>query len=163
MPRAMIWLPNHCEPGIVLNRVPAVGRINKNVYYCQGYSGHGVVATHVMGEIMSEAISGTMEKYDLFADIKHFRLPILPPHSKSIRTFSQRVATSSQQSPCRRKSSIRSIRWTWLFATSMSSWTTIVCPPTSGYSTAAPATTQGENRATSSPTFFRACSKFTRS
>jgi len=61
--------------GIVLNRVPAVGRINKNVYYCQGYSGHGVVATHVMGEIMSEAISGTMEKYDLFADIKHFRLP----------------------------------------------------------------------------------------
>ena len=61
--------------GIVLNRIPAVGRINKNVYYCQGYSGHGVVATHLMGEIMSEAIGGTMEKYDLFADMKHLRLP----------------------------------------------------------------------------------------
>lgn len=61
--------------GIVLNRVPAVGRINKNIYYCQGYSGHGVVATHVMGEIMSDAIGGTMEKYDLFADMKHIRLP----------------------------------------------------------------------------------------
>jgi glycine/D-amino acid oxidase-like deaminating enzyme len=61
--------------GIVLNRVPAVGRINGNVYYCQGYSGHGVAATHVMGEIMSDAIAGTMEKFDLFADIGHFRIP----------------------------------------------------------------------------------------
>ena len=61
--------------GIVLNRIPAVGRINKNVYYCQGYSGHGVTATHVMGEVMADAIAGTMERYDLFADMGHFRLP----------------------------------------------------------------------------------------
>ena len=61
--------------GIVLNRIPAVGRINRNVYYCQGYSGHGVSATHVMGEVMADAIGGTMERYDLFADMGHFRLP----------------------------------------------------------------------------------------
>ena len=61
--------------GIVLNRVPAVGRINKNVYYCQGYSGHGVAPTHVMGEVMADAVAGTMERYDLFADMGHFRLP----------------------------------------------------------------------------------------
>ena len=61
--------------GIVLNRIPAVGRINKNVYYCQGYSGHGVGATHVMGEIMSDAVAGTMEKFDLFANMGHFRIP----------------------------------------------------------------------------------------
>jgi glycine/D-amino acid oxidase-like deaminating enzyme len=61
--------------GIVLDRVPAVGRINDNVYYCQGYSGHGVNATHIMGEIMSDAVAGTMEKFDLFADMKHFRIP----------------------------------------------------------------------------------------
>ena len=61
--------------GIVLNRIPAVGRINKNVYYCQGYSGHGVSATHAMSEVMSDAVAGTMEKYDLFADMKHFRIP----------------------------------------------------------------------------------------
>ncbi len=61
--------------GIVLNRIPAVGRINNNVYYCQGYSGHGVNATHVMGEITADAIAGTMEKFDLFADMKHFRIP----------------------------------------------------------------------------------------
>ena len=61
--------------GIVLNRIPAVGRINDNVYYCQGYSGHGVNATHIMGEIMSDAVAGTMEKFDLFADMEHFRIP----------------------------------------------------------------------------------------
>ncbi len=61
--------------GIVLNRIPAVGRINGNVYYCQGYSGHGVNATHIMSEIVSDAITGTMEKFDLFADVKHFRIP----------------------------------------------------------------------------------------
>jgi glycine/D-amino acid oxidase-like deaminating enzyme len=61
--------------GIVLNRVPALGRINDNVYYCQGYSGHGVNATHIMGEIVADAIGGTMEKFDLFAGVKHFRIP----------------------------------------------------------------------------------------
>jgi glycine/D-amino acid oxidase-like deaminating enzyme len=61
--------------GIVLNRIPTLGRINGNVYYCQGYSGHGVVATHTMGEIMADAVAGTMERFDLFADMKHFRIP----------------------------------------------------------------------------------------
>jgi len=61
--------------GIVMNRIPAIGRINKNVYYCQGYSGHGVCPTHVMGEVMSDAIAGTMERFDLFADMPHFRMP----------------------------------------------------------------------------------------
>ena len=61
--------------GIVLNRAVTVGRIHSNVYYCQGYSGHGVTGSHLMGEIMADAISGTMERFDLFADLKHFRLP----------------------------------------------------------------------------------------
>ncbi|MDX1556758.1 MAG: FAD-binding oxidoreductase [Xanthomonadales bacterium] len=61
--------------GIVLNRIPALGRIDGNVYYCQGYSGHGVNATHIMGEIMADAVGGTLERFDLFAEIKHFRIP----------------------------------------------------------------------------------------
>ena len=61
--------------GIVLNRIPTVGRIHGNVWYCQGYSGHGVSPTHVMGEVMADAIGGTMERYDLFAEMKHFRIP----------------------------------------------------------------------------------------
>jgi len=61
--------------GIVLNRIPALGRINGNVYYCQGYSGHGVNATHIMGELTADAVGGTMEKFDLFANMHHFRIP----------------------------------------------------------------------------------------
>lgn len=61
--------------GIVLNRVPAVGRIDGNIYYCQGYSGHGVCASHIMGEVVADAISGTMERFDLFADLKPWRIP----------------------------------------------------------------------------------------
>lgn len=61
--------------GIVLNRILAVGRLHDNVYYCQGYSGHGVNATHIMGEILADAIGGTLEKFDLFADMKRLRIP----------------------------------------------------------------------------------------
>lgn len=61
--------------GIVLRRIPTLGRIHGNVYYCQGYSGHGVCPTHVMGEVMADAVTGTMERFDLFADMKHFRIP----------------------------------------------------------------------------------------
>ena len=61
--------------GIVLNRILAAGRIKGNVYYCQGYSGHGVNGTHVMGEVLADAVAGTMERLDLFADMKHFRIP----------------------------------------------------------------------------------------
>lgn len=61
--------------GIVLNRVPALGRIQDNVYYAQGYSGHGVNASHLMGEILADAVGGTLEQFDLFANIDHFRIP----------------------------------------------------------------------------------------
>ena len=61
---------------IVVNRVPAVGRLAPNLYYLQGYSGHGVNATHIAAEIVSDAICGTTEKFDLFDRIKHVRLPL---------------------------------------------------------------------------------------
>ena len=61
--------------GIVLRRIPTVGRINSNVWYCQGYSGHGVCASHAFGEIMADAIGGTMERYDLVAGMKQVRIP----------------------------------------------------------------------------------------
>jgi hypothetical protein len=28
-----------------------------------------------MGEVMADAVTGTMERFDLFADINHFRIP----------------------------------------------------------------------------------------
>jgi len=61
--------------GIVLNRIPALGRIKKNVYYCQGYSGHGVNVTHLAGQILADAIAGTFERFDIFARIKPVTVP----------------------------------------------------------------------------------------
>lgn len=39
--------------GVPINRVPQLGRVAANVFYCQGYSGHGVNVTHLAGRIMS--------------------------------------------------------------------------------------------------------------
>jgi len=64
-----------CSIGIVIRRIPMVGRIDNNIYYVQGYSGHGVNATHILGEVLAEAIGGTMEKFDLFAKMPQIRVP----------------------------------------------------------------------------------------
>ena len=61
--------------GIVVNRVPLIGRLEKNVFYAMGYSGHGVNVSHLAGEVVAEAISGTFEKMDVFDRIKHHRIP----------------------------------------------------------------------------------------
>ncbi|PTQ74050.1 FAD-binding oxidoreductase [Pseudomonas sp. GV071] len=61
--------------GIVINRIPQLGKLSKNVWYAQGYSGHGVATTHIVGEIMANAVTGSMEKFDTFAGVSHIRLP----------------------------------------------------------------------------------------
>lgn len=61
--------------GVPINRVPLLGRIAPNVFYSQGYSGHGVNVTHLAGRIMADAVGGTLEQFDLFADVKPLVLP----------------------------------------------------------------------------------------
>jgi glycine/D-amino acid oxidase-like deaminating enzyme len=61
--------------GVPVNRVPQLGRTSGNVYYCQGYSGHGVNTTHLAGQIMADAIAGTLERFDLFANVKQLIVP----------------------------------------------------------------------------------------
>lgn len=65
-----------CNMGIVINRIPQLGKLAPNVWYAQGYSGHGLATSHIVGEIMANAISGTMEKFDVFQRFSHVRLPI---------------------------------------------------------------------------------------
>jgi len=64
--------------GVPINRVPLLGRTSPGIFYCQGYSGHGVNVSHLAGKIMSDAVAGTMEQFDLFADVK----PIIVPGAK---------------------------------------------------------------------------------
>jgi glycine/D-amino acid oxidase-like deaminating enzyme len=65
-----------CAMGIVMNRIPQLGKVSDNVWYCQGYSGHGIATSHIMGEIMAEALTGTLEKFDTFAGCKHIKVPL---------------------------------------------------------------------------------------
>ena len=60
---------------VTVNRIPQIGKLTSNIYYSQGYSGHGVNMTHLAGKLISEAISGTMERFDLFNSIRPVSIP----------------------------------------------------------------------------------------
>ena len=63
------------EVDITLNRAPDFGRLAPNVYFLQGFSGHGIVLTGMAGKLVAEAISGTAERFDVFARIPHREFP----------------------------------------------------------------------------------------
>ncbi|HNR21598.1 MAG TPA: FAD-binding oxidoreductase [Steroidobacteraceae bacterium] len=60
---------------ITLNRAPDFGRLAPNVYYLQGFSGHGIVLTGIAGKLLAEAVAGTAERFDVFARIRHREFP----------------------------------------------------------------------------------------
>ncbi|MEC8916126.1 MAG: FAD-binding oxidoreductase, partial [Pseudomonadota bacterium] len=60
---------------MTLNRLPQFGVINDNVYYAQGYSGHGVTCTHLAGRLISEVMTGRDERFDAFAGLPHQPFP----------------------------------------------------------------------------------------
>ncbi|WP_129139973.1 NAD(P)/FAD-dependent oxidoreductase [Modicisalibacter coralii] len=62
--------------GIVINRVPMLGKLSDHVYYAQGYSGHGIATSHIVGEIMANAVDGSLREFDAFADVRHLRVPL---------------------------------------------------------------------------------------
>jgi gamma-glutamylputrescine oxidase len=70
--------------GVTVNRVPQMGRLAPNVFYSQGYSGHGVNVTQLAGQIMADAVAGTMERFDLFAGIKPTLIPGAHTFSKQM-------------------------------------------------------------------------------
>lgn len=65
-----------CNMGIVVNRIPQLGKLSQNVWYAQGYSGHGLATTHIVAEIMAEAMTGTLTRFDTFAACKPVRVPL---------------------------------------------------------------------------------------
>ena len=62
--------------GVVVNRVPLIGRLEGNLHHAIGYSGHGVNMTHTTAKIIADAIGGTLERMDLLERIKHVRIPL---------------------------------------------------------------------------------------
>jgi gamma-glutamylputrescine oxidase len=60
---------------ISLSRAPHWGRLGHNIYYAQGFSGHGIAATGLAGRILAEAIRGQAGRLDAFARIPHRDFP----------------------------------------------------------------------------------------
>ena len=60
---------------ITLTRAPDFGRLEPNVFYLQGFSGHGMSLTGLGGKLVAEAIAGTAERFDVFARIPHRDFP----------------------------------------------------------------------------------------
>jgi gamma-glutamylputrescine oxidase len=54
---------------VTLNRMPQFGRLHGNVFYAQGYSGHGVAMASLAGKLTAEAIAGNAGKFDIFATV----------------------------------------------------------------------------------------------
>ena len=60
--------------GVTMNRLPHMGRAG-NMFYAHGFSGHGALVTTLAGELMAEAVMGTMSRFDVFANVPHSRFP----------------------------------------------------------------------------------------
>jgi gamma-glutamylputrescine oxidase len=60
---------------ISMSRAPDFGRLGTNLYYLQGFSGHGVALTGLAGQLAAEAIAGQAERFDVFARMQHRPFP----------------------------------------------------------------------------------------
>lgn len=63
------------DVAITLNRAPDFGRLDSNLFYAQGYSGHGMSLAGLAGKLLSEAIAGQAERFDVFAAMPHRGFP----------------------------------------------------------------------------------------
>lgn len=60
---------------ITVNRAPHFGRLMPNVYFLQGFSGHGIALTAIAGKLVAEAVAGEAGRFDVFARIPHRDFP----------------------------------------------------------------------------------------
>ena len=74
----------HAWGGVVdvtMNRAPDFGRLPAaaghppNIYYLQGFSGHGLALTGVAGRLVAEAMAGDASRFDVFARLEHRAFP----------------------------------------------------------------------------------------
>jgi gamma-glutamylputrescine oxidase len=55
---------------VTMNRMPHFGHLpGKNIYFAQGYSGHGVVLASYAGKLLAEAVCGDAEGFDVMAKV----------------------------------------------------------------------------------------------
>ncbi len=57
------------------NRMPYVARLSDNVMTACGYSGNGVAMAALAGQVMADAVDGTLSRFDVLADVPTMRFP----------------------------------------------------------------------------------------
>ena len=60
---------------VTIYRIPQLGKLTENIFYSQGYSGHGVGPTHMAAKVIANAISNEWDMIDTLSRIKHIQLP----------------------------------------------------------------------------------------
>ena len=60
---------------VTVNRLPHVGRLEPNLFFAQGYSGHGISTANFAGKVIAEAIAGTASRFDVFASLPVHTFP----------------------------------------------------------------------------------------
>jgi gamma-glutamylputrescine oxidase len=58
-----------------LSRLPDFGRLADNVFYAQGYTGHGVALATLGGRLIADVVAGTAERFDVLANIPQLKYP----------------------------------------------------------------------------------------
>ena len=61
--------------GITVNRIPHFGRSDDDIYFVQGFSGHGVALSGQAGKIMAEAVIGDATRFDVMSGLRHMPFP----------------------------------------------------------------------------------------
>jgi gamma-glutamylputrescine oxidase len=60
---------------ITRSRFPLFGRLEGDTYYALGYSGQGVALATLAGQVLSDAIAGSVEDFDVFAKLPRRQFP----------------------------------------------------------------------------------------
>jgi gamma-glutamylputrescine oxidase len=64
-----------CLIDITRNRTPHFGRLAPNIFFLQGFSGHGMALAGIAGELAAEALAGTAERFDVLARLPQRNFP----------------------------------------------------------------------------------------
>ena len=69
------WCTWSGHVAITVNRFPHIGSIDKNILFAQGYSGHGLAITTMVGKMLSEVLESTNKNFKLFEKFNHRNFP----------------------------------------------------------------------------------------
>ena len=61
--------------GVTISRMPHFGWSGPDVLFAHGFSGQGVATATLAGQLLAEAARGTLERFDVFARVKHRSFP----------------------------------------------------------------------------------------